>query len=64
MTNLESSPGLLVEKCCDGANVIHTIKQWGVQWPDGVRAWNNGGTLKCECSKCGRELKFTEGGRK
>ena len=58
MTKLEGSPNILVEQCCEGASVIRTFEEWGVQWPDGVRHWNRGNTTHCACSKCGRTLKW------
>lgn len=49
---------LLIENCCDGADILKTYREWGVQWADGVRRWNQGPLVKIECAKCHKELKF------
>ena len=54
----DSSGNLLVENCCNGADIYKHIKQTGVAWPDGVRCWGGDTLVKITCVKCGRELKF------
>lgn len=54
----DADGGLLVENCCDGAEIVKHIKQTGVAWPDGVRHWGGDTLVKITCAKCGRELSF------
>jgi len=48
----------LIEDCCNGEQFFVTYKEWGVQWPDGVRRWTREGITKVECANCGKSLKY------
>lgn len=61
LTTLKNNPRILIENCCSGANVFTTYNEWGIQRADGVRRWNRGALLSCECVVCGKELHFEEG---
>ena len=57
-TILKNYPHLVVEDCCNGADVILERQDWGVAWPDGVHHWNEGPIVDIKCAKCGKSLHF------